>query len=93
MIKIVKFWESLPKSKRPSSKSFINTQTATHDILTPAKLSFFSYLAGLLKPYLLKYQKREPMVPYMHGDLVNLFKSVLLKLLSRKKPLMGENRL
>ena len=77
MIKIVKFWESLPKSKRPSSKSFINTQTATHDILTPAILSFFSYLACLFKPYLLKYQKREPMVPYMHGDLVNLFKSVL----------------
>ena len=77
MVKIVRFWEKLPKSKQPSSKSFLNVQTASNDVLTPVKLSFFSYFAGLFKPYLKKYQTRNPMVPYMHGDLVRLFKSVL----------------
>ena len=46
VIKIVKFWEGLPKSKRPSSKSYENVKTAAKDLLTPAKLKFFSLLAG-----------------------------------------------
>ena len=36
-----KFWESLPKKKRPSSKSYINVKKAVDDDLTVSKLSLF----------------------------------------------------
>ena len=52
MLKIVNFWESLAASKRPSSKSYVNVNAATKDVLTTAKLSFFSYLASLFQPFL-----------------------------------------
>ena len=77
MLKIVNFWESLAASKRLSSKSYVNVNAATKDVLTTEKLSFFSYLALLFQPFLCKYQAREPVMPYLHGDLVNLYKGVL----------------
>ena len=77
MVKIVKFWESLLKSKHPSSKSYENVKAAVQNQLTPAKLSVFSFLALLFEPFLRKYQSNEPIHPYLHGDLVKLFKSVL----------------
>ena len=55
-IKIINFWKSLPKRKQPSSKSFKNVKIAVEDVLTPAKLSFFSYVASLFELFLLKYQ-------------------------------------
>ena len=77
MLKIVNYWESLAASKRPSSKSYVSVNAATKAVLTTAKLSFFSYLASLFQPFLCKYQTREPVMPYLHGDLVNLYKGVL----------------
>ena len=77
IVKIVDFWQSLPKSKRPSSKSFENVLKAVKDPLTTVKLSFFSFLASLFKPFLLKYQTRKPMIPYFYHDLVSMFRSVL----------------
>ena len=41
--KLVNYWEKLPKSKRPSSTSYINVKLAVHDVLTPAKLKFFLF--------------------------------------------------
>ena len=77
IIKIVNFWKSLLKSKQPSSKSFQNVKTAVEDVLTPAKLGFFSYFASLFEPFLRKYQTQNPMLPYLYTDIVELFRSVL----------------
>ena len=52
-------WEKLPKFFRlpkPSNKSYDNLKTAVLDELVIAKLGFFSYLAGMLKSILTKYQ-------------------------------------
>ena len=76
-IKIINFWKSLPKRKQLSSKSFENVKIAVEDVLTLAKLNFFSYFASLFEPFLLKYQTQNPMLPYLYTDLVDLFKSVL----------------
>ena len=42
--KIVCYWESLPKSKEPSSKSYSNVLSAVIDNLTPEKLHFLAML-------------------------------------------------
>ena len=39
--KLVEFWEKLPSSKRPKSKSFLNVQKAVKHKLTLLKLEFF----------------------------------------------------
>ena len=77
IIKIMNFLKSLPKRKQPSSKSFENVKIAVEDVLTPAKLSFFSHFTSLFEPFLLKYQTQNPMLPYLYTDLVDLFRSVL----------------
>ena len=53
---LVKHWESKPKSKRPSSKSYENLKAAVNDPLTTAKLQFFSFVAGILQPFIKSYQ-------------------------------------
>ena len=75
--KIVRYWESLPKSKRPSSKSYSNVLSAVTDNLTPAELHLFSYVAGIFQPFLTKYQSDKPMIPFLYSDLLKLVKSVL----------------
>ena len=52
--------------------------------MAPAKLKFFSFVAGVLHPILVKYQSDKPMVPYMYQDL--------LKLLRKLKPDIAANR-
>ena len=42
-----------------------------------AKLSFFSYVASLLEPFLTKYQANCPMVPYLYKNLTALFRSLI----------------
>ena len=73
----VKFWQSLPKSKRTSSKSYEIVVEAVADPLVVAKLHFFSYAASLLKPYLNKIQSKEPMIPYLKKELLHLYRNVL----------------
>ena len=53
--RLVKFWQSFPKSKRPSSKSYEVVVETVADPLVVAKLRFCSYVASLLKPYLKKF--------------------------------------
>ena len=74
---MVKFWEKLPKSKRPSSKSYEVILASVEDPFTTAKLAFFSFLSTLVEPYLRKYQTDQPMIPFMFKDLKSLIKSIL----------------
>ena len=45
--------------------------------MTPAKLKFFSFVAGVLHPILVKYQSDKPMVPYMYQDLLKLLRKLM----------------
>ena len=38
---------------------------------------FFSFIAGLLKPYLAKYQTDQPMIPFLAKDLEAMYKSLM----------------
>ena len=35
-----------------------------------AKLEFFSYIAGIVEPYVAAYQTDKPMIPFMYADLM-----------------------
>ena len=50
---------------------------AVNDLLTPLKLSFFSYFASLLHPFLVKYQSEKPLIPYLYDDLTKCLKNIL----------------
>ena len=78
---MVSYLESLPKCKKPFSKIYANVLSAVSDSLTPAKLHFFSFVAGIFQPFLVKCQSDKPMVPFIHDDLLRLFKRVLLLVL------------
>ena len=70
------FWEKLPKSKLPSSKSYDTLKTAVLDELVIAILGFFSYLAGMFKPFLTAYQTDHPVISFLYGDLFKLVKNI-----------------
>ena len=48
--KVYAFWESMPKSKRPSSKSYFNVQESLDDELMNNSINcnFFVYAAGIV---------------------------------------------
>ena len=48
-----------------------------NDLCTPANLSFFSFIAGILQPFLVKHQTGDPPVPYLHNDLFNIIKKIM----------------
>lgn len=73
----MKFWKSLPKSKQPSSKSYLDVKKACDDPMYTAKLSFFSFFASISQPYLLQYQTDKPMIPFMYDDLISLVRNTL----------------
>ena len=77
IVKVVKFWEKFPKSRRPGSKSNANLVSAVDDPLITAKLTFFSFIPKIFEPFLKKYQNDKPMLPFMYGDLNDLVKSLL----------------
>ena len=65
-------WWCRQKGKQPSSltsKSILYVKAAIEDNLTTAKLHFFSFIAGKVQPFLLKYQTNKPMIPFMYHDL------------------------
>ena len=70
------FWEKLPKSKLPSSKSYDTLKTAVLDELVIAILGFFSYLTGMFKPFLTAYQTDHPVISFLYGDLFKLVKNI-----------------
>ena len=77
MVKLYDFWSSLAKSKRPDSKSYENVKKGIDDPLTVAKLHFFSYIAGLLQPFLTAFQGDGPMLPFLCNDIKTIFVSLL----------------
>ena len=52
IVKTVNYWTSLMKPKQPKCKSVNIVSKTVNDVLTPLKLSFFSYMASLFHPFL-----------------------------------------
>ena len=75
--KLIKFWESLPKSKQPSSKSYNRITNVVSGIFLPAKLQFFCFINGIMQPFLTKYQSDKAMIPYLYSDILKLIKKLM----------------
>ena len=65
------------KEQAVKSKSFEAVKDTIDDVLYPAKLSFVSYFAGLIQPFLTCYQSDKPIIPFVHDDVFNLDFSLL----------------
>ena len=74
---MIKFWNNFPKWKQPSSKSYMAVKDGVNNKLITAKLSFFSFVATLIEPFLKKYRCDKPMTPFMYTDLKSLIQSLL----------------
>ena len=68
---------SLPPSKQPRCKSYGVVKGSIKNPFTVAKLKFFSFIAGLLKPYLTIYQSQKALIPFLYDDLQSLYKELL----------------
>ena len=88
ILKIVAFWRSLAKSKQPSSKSFEAVRKGVVYQLTTAKIRFFSFYSSLFQPFLVKYQLKVPMLPFLYTDISQLLRSVL-KLIEKEDVLQA----
>ena len=64
-VKCVANWKSLSRSRQPQIKSYEWLVECYSDPLVPAKLHFFSFVAGIFEPYLTRFQTDAPMIPFM----------------------------
>ena len=88
MIKLFDIWNILAKSKCPDSKSFHNVKNGIDDPLTVAKHCFFSFLTGLLQPFLAAFHQGDGlMLPYLCCSIKELVP--LLGLIVRPKVIIG----
>ena len=77
IIKIVRYWEKLPKSKQPASKSFFKVREVVNDKFAVTKFPFLSFVGRLFKLFLTKYQTSCPVLPYLYDDLKDLIRNAL----------------
>ena len=77
MIKIVKHWESLCKSKRPRNKSYETLVKHHSDTFVPLRMQFFRFLIKKLKPSLLQFQSDKPMVPFLSDSFEELLRCLM----------------
>ena len=59
----------LPKSKQPSSKSYMRLKNGIENELTIARLEMFCFIASILEPFLTIFQSPEPQVPYLCNNI------------------------
>ena len=88
VVATVKYWEGLSKSKKPrNNKSFETLVVHYQDLLMTAKLHFFAFMAGILKPFLVLFQTDKPMLPFMYDEL-----SEISKRNTRKRKMMKRSQ-
>ena len=51
------------------STSYECLQRHYTDLLVPAKLQFFAFVAGIFEPYLVMFQTDWPMLPFVFAEL------------------------
>ena len=86
---VCKFWDKLPKSKQPQSKSCRTVQEALNNHFTSAKRKFFSFVSDVFESCLKNYQAGEPITPSIFQGRKQLM-STLLKLFT-KSAVLEEN--
>ena len=77
IVSAVKYLERLWKWKRPQNKSYETLVAHHQDLLIPAKLQFFIFIVGILKPYLVVFQTDSLMMPYMYDELGKILTRLL----------------
>ena len=63
----------------PSTSTCTNIKAASLDPFAVMKLSFFSFVAAQLKPFLKIYQTSDPMVSFLYDDLTNQLRTLLAR--------------
>lgn len=83
VIKLVKHWLHLPKSKRPKDNKSYDTLVKYHlDETMLAKFHFFKHIASLLQEFLVSFQTDKPMVPFLATSLENVLRKLMKKFVS-----------
>ncbi|KAK1906949.1 hypothetical protein KUDE01_009345 [Dissostichus eleginoides] len=77
--------KKLPKSKVPTSASYLTVKKATEDPLFLAKLEFFAFVARQLKPFLEVFQTDAPMVPFLAKELQSTLTGLLSCFIKREE--------
>jgi ribosomal protein S8 len=78
----VREWEKLHSIINGPRLNFHSTVAdAVKDKTVTAKLEFFSFVASIMEPMLGKYQRRDPLVPFLYNDMVPLFQTLLLTII------------
>ena len=80
----VKHWKSLSKSKEPSAKSYQTLVTNISDLLAPAKLQFFAFLASISKHYLTAFQADHTMILFTYEELSCILDHLVRLVFKRK---------
>ena len=80
---VIKYWESLCKSKRPKNTSYETLVKHYKDPLVSAKLEFFAFAASFFQPYIVVFLTNSPMIPFIFSELEKTF-SQLIRLVFRK---------
>ena len=55
------------------------------DLLMTAKLHFFAFMAGILKPFLVLFQTDKPMLPFMYDELSEISKRLIVLIYKKEK--------
>ena len=87
---VIKYWEGLCKSKRPSDKSYESLVQHYKDPLIPSKLQFFAVIASIFKPFLTTFQTDRPIVPFLFNELEKIV-NLHLRLIFKKDALNKAN--
>ena len=90
VVKVMSYWESLSKSKRPKCKSYDVLAAAYKDKLMVAKFTFFNNIAAALKCYLVAFQSDKPMVPFLSNVLEGMTRKIM-NLFIRKEVMIEAN--
>ena len=77
IVKCVAYWESLSRPRCPQIKSYERLVKWYSHSLIPAKLHFFSFVAGIFQPCLIRFQTDAPMVLFMFDELSAVFKKLV----------------
>lgn len=88
IVKMIKHWESLCKSKRPQTKSYETLRKYHCDKIVTIRMQFFQDIAIMLKGYLERFQTDNPMVPFLEEALVDVLHT-LMKIVVKPEVLDG----
>ena len=80
---VIKYWESLCKSKRTKNTSYETLVKHYKDPLFSAKLEFFAFAASIFQHYVVVFLTNSPMIPFIFSELEKTF-SQLIRLVFRK---------